>query len=142
MKQIVEKYLPEWKDNYGNAAVKKAKSSQHYKKWGLREDSELYDAKRLKFRAKKANAYRQGVPWSLSFGDLDWPTQCPILGIELDYFAEGRQENSVSFDRIDSNKGYAPGNVQLISWRANRIKNNGTADEHRKIADYLDTLLY
>ena len=26
-----------------------------------------------------------------------------------------------------------------MSYRANRIKNNGTADEHRQIADWIDS---
>jgi hypothetical protein len=30
------------------------------------------------------------------------------------------------------------GNVEVMSWRANRIKNNGTPEEHRKIANYLE----
>ena len=61
-----------------------------------------------------------------------------LLGIELDYFAEVRKEASASFDRVDNTKGYIPGNVLVISWRANRIKNDGTAQEHRQIADFID----
>jgi hypothetical protein len=60
-----------------------------------------------------------------------------LLGIELDYFAERTQENSPSFDRVDSSKGYVKGNVIVCSWRANRIKNDGTAEEHRKIYEFL-----
>lgn len=70
-----------------------------------------------------------------------WPEYCPILGIKLDYETNGRQENSPSFDRLDPTKGYISGNVQIISWRANRIKNDGSAEEHQKIANYLSTLL-
>ncbi len=76
------------------------------------------------------------------------PTHCPILGLELNYnyidspkTGEGRIENSASIDRLDNSKGYVKGNVVVCSWRANRIKNNGNAEEHRKIADYLDRLL-
>jgi hypothetical protein len=78
--------------------------------------------------------------WGIAFGDIKWNTHCPILGMELDYFAETRQENSPSFDRVDNSKGYVVGNVQIISWRANRIKNDGTAEEHEKIAKYLKSL--
>jgi hypothetical protein len=140
IKQVLDQYIPEWYDTYGAAVDRKLKTDARYAKWGVREDSELYSAKRTKFNRKKANASKSGLEWSLSFGDLSWPTHCPILGIELDYFTEMRQENSVSFDRIDSTKGYITGNVQVISWRANRIKNDGTAGEHRKIASYLDSL--
>lgn len=69
---------------------------------------------------------------------LDLPDVCPILGLELDYtFGKGtRNECSPSIDRIDSNKGYEIGNCIVVSWRANRIKNDGTPEEHRKIAEF------
>ena len=76
--------------------------------------------------------------FSILINDIQWPTHCPILGIELDYFADHRVENSVSFDRLDPTKGYIPGNVIITSWRANRIKNDGTAEEHRRIACFID----
>ena len=114
-----------------------------FKKWGPQWDNKehrkslIYQTMREKFRKKKANAIRAGKEFTIDFGELTFPTHCPILGIELDYFNETKGENTVSFDRIDSNKGYVSGNVVIISWRANRIKNNGTADEHQKIANFL-----
>lgn len=119
--------------------VRKAKREVSYKrKWGNKVNSDLYREQRKKFRHKKYNAEKTGYLWEIDFGDLEWPTHCPVLGMELNYFAEFRQENSVSFDRIDSNLGYVKGNVEIISWRANRIKNDGTAEEHQKIVDFLN----
>ncbi len=97
----------------------------------------VYQQMREKFRNKKANNYEH--EWTVEFGDLTFPTHCPMLGTELDYFAERAQENSVSFDRVDSSKGYVKGNVIVCSWRANRIKNDGTAEEHKKIYEFLST---
>jgi hypothetical protein len=76
---------------------------------------------------------------NIEFGDLEFPSHCPVLGLELDYFTEGkgRLENSVSFDRVDPTKGYIKGNVIVMSWRANRIKNDGTAQEHQQIATFM-----
>ena len=37
--------------------------------------------------------------------------------------------NSYSLDRIDSSKGYIPGNVWVISRRANAIKSDATLEE-------------
>lgn len=34
-------------------------------------------------------------------------------------------------------KGYVKGNITVISNKANRIKNNGTAEEHEAIAKWL-----
>jgi hypothetical protein len=113
-------------------------------KWGKNwEDadwrkSELLQAMRSKFKNKKNSAMYSKWAFTISFDDLDWPTACPILGIEIDYFSVKVQENSPSFDRIDSNIGYVKGNVALVSWRANRIKNDGTAEEHHKIAAFME----
>ncbi len=137
MKQVVQKHIPEWQTTYGAIVNQTMEDELFFAKWGQKEKTDLYLSQRIKFRAKKANAIHTGYTWDIEFGDLVWPTHCPILGIELDYFAETAQENSPSFDRIDSNKGYVKGNVIIVSWRANRIKNNGTAEEHTKIAEYL-----
>lgn len=95
----------------------------------------VYQQMREKFRQKKSNNFEH--EWTVEFGELEFPSHCPVLGIELDYFAERTQENSPSFDRVDSSKGYVKGNVIVCSWRANRIKNDGTAEEHRKIYEFL-----
>jgi hypothetical protein len=67
---------------------------------------------------------------------------CPILGIPLDYsFGKGvRTENSPSIDQIIPGAGYIPGNVIVISWRANRIKNDGSPEEHLKIYEFYSKL--
>ena len=101
--------------------------------------NDLDRSQRLKFSRKKQNAKKTGYEWTILFQEIKFPTHCPILGLELDYFAESTQENSPSFDRLDPSLGYIKGNVYILSWRANRIKNDGTADEHEKIAIYLKT---
>lgn len=104
-------------------------------------DKDLLKACRHKFAQKqyriKTNSDKE---WDLEFSDIVWNKTCPILGIELDYYTNSRKENSPSFDRIDSSKGYTKDNVIIISWRANRIKNDGTAEEHQKIANFLKKL--
>lgn len=105
---------------------------------GFLEKSDKMYACKEKFKNKQNTAKQIGIEFTITMEDLEWPTHCPILGIELDYFPEGgRQENSVSFDRYDPTKGYIPGNVYICSWRANRIKNNGTLEEHKKIYEFL-----
>lgn len=118
-------------------AKEKAYKEQQYLKWGDKEQVE-YAEKRLKFRNKERTAKSQGIPFTLEFHEIEWPTYCPALGCLLNYCAEKREENSPSFDRIDPSQGYVKGNVQIVSWRANRIKNDATPEELRKIADYLD----
>lgn len=120
-------YFAKTKKKYGN-----------FWKGGFLEKTDFMYACKEKFIIKKNAAKRRGVEFTITMEDLEWPTHCPILGIELQYFTNaGRQEDSVSFDRIDPTKGYVPGNVYICSWRANRLKNNGTAEEHKKIYEFM-----
>lgn len=133
-------------------AIKREQTKQQFEermfaKWGKKwEDLEwrksyIFQSMRSKFRQKKANAISAGTPWSISFGSLEFPTHCPVLNIPLNYFSEQRCENSPSFDRINPSLGYVEGNVAVISWRANRIKNDGSSEEHRLIAEWLDSFV-
>jgi hypothetical protein len=90
---------------------------------------------RLKQSAKSRN-----IPFDLSLSDLNnltFPLTCPILNIPLKFNRGSLQDNSYSVDRIDSSKGYTIENIEIISWRANRLKNNGTIDEIQKLAAHL-----
>lgn len=84
-------------------------------------------------------AKRAGLPFELSVADVVIPDACPVLGIPLVVGNKRRHDNSPTIDRVVPEKGYVPGNVAVISWRANRIKNNGTAEEHRRIAAYIES---
>lgn len=69
------------------------------------------------------------------------PSVCPILGIPIRYESgrgRGGVDASPSVDRFDPGVGYVPGNVSVMSHRANTIKSHGTATEHRRIADWMD----
>ena len=115
-------------------------SAQRKRKQEFSLGPEVYAEASLKYTRKKQNCRANGIPFDVKFEDIPWVSHCPILGLELNYFnIEGtRTETSVSFDKIDPSKGYVPGNVTIVSWRANRIKNDGTAEEHMKIAEYIN----
>lgn len=88
----------------------------------------------IKRRAKNA-----GIEFDLTEEDIVIPERCPILGVILERGTDGRASpNSPSVDRIDSTKGYVRGNIAVMSYRANVIKNDGNAAEHRLIADWID----
>lgn len=70
---------------------------------------------------------------------LPLPKFCPVFGIPLT-IGDGQQNpNAYSLDRIDNNKGYTPDNVVVMSYLANRLKNNGTAKQHEQIAAWMRT---
>jgi hypothetical protein len=54
---------------------------------------------------------------------------CALTGDELEFTRGGQtwlgkwcNPNSCTIDRIDSDKGYVEGNIQLITWKANCLK--------------------
>ena len=51
-----------------------------------------------------------------------------------------RHEGSPTLDKVSPEKGYTLDNIGVISYKANRIKNDGTAEEHLKIADWMDAM--
>lgn len=84
-------------------------------------------------------ARTRGHEFTVTAEDIHWPTHCPALGMELIYGGHrGFHPHSASLDRRDNDRGYVPGNVFVLSWRANRIKNDASSAELRAIADYLD----
>lgn len=96
------------------------------------------DPRRRLMLSTKSSASKRKLSHTISEEDLVIPETCPILKISLKL--HGREPNSISVDRIYNDKGYVPGNVQIISNRANKLKNNGTLEEFRKIVKYLEGL--
>ena len=85
-----------------------------------------------KKRAKKA-----GIHFDITSDDIVIPEICPVLGIPLMIGGRGNG-SSPSLDRLVPDLGYVPDNIRVISYRANRIKGNATAEELRAIVDYID----
>lgn len=99
-----------------------------------------YVRKRDMVRTAKFNAAKRGVEFRLTVDDLTWPTHCPVLGIKLNYGkpSNGRgSDDSPSLDRHIPSLGYTPGNVVVMSWRANRLKCDGTVEEFHALIEYL-----
>lgn len=94
--------------------------------------------KRAMLRAARQRAKRQNVPFGLLPSDFEIPVYCPILGTLLtrSLGSKGPGGNSPTLDRIIPSRGYVPGNVVVISNRANRAKNDLSADELRALADF------
>lgn len=89
-------------------------------------------------RRAKARAKKEGMDFNLEKDDLiPLPTHCPVFGIEL-CISDGLQNPAAySLDRIDNSKGYVRGNVAVMSYRANRLKNDGSASDHEAIAAWM-----
>lgn len=89
-------------------------------------------------REAKKRAKRQALPFNLKPEDIIVPEFCPVLGIKLEINSKPLSDTSPTVDRIIPSNGYIKENIKVISWRANRIKNNETNPEvFELVADYL-----
>lgn len=95
-----------------------------------RENPSKYIFSKIKRRAK-----RERIKFNITQKDVKVPHNCPILGIPLSYDLE--RKNWPSLDRIDNNKGYVKGNVQVVSMRANLLKNDASVKELKMLYYYL-----
>lgn len=77
----------------------------------------------------KTRARRKGLEFSITSADVPIPEFCPVLGIPLKKGIGKTNPCSPSIDRIDSSRGYVPGNVWVISYLANARKNDQSAKE-------------
>lgn len=71
--------------------------------------------------------------FDLSVEDIVIPNVCPILGTEF----IPDTVYSPSVDRIDNDKGYMKGNIQIVSRKANAMKNSASKEELIKFADWI-----
>lgn len=95
------------------------------------------DAVTCMYDNAKARATRNNVAFTIAKEDVFIPDVCPVFGLPF-VWGNGKTDFSPSLDRIDSSKGYEPGNVCVISWLANRLKSNATAQQLRQVCAYID----
>lgn len=113
------------RDNYGEKQRTYAKNYEHAKR---RAKPEYF-----MFNRARARALQTGLEFTITHEDVVIPQVCPILKRPI-YVGGG--EWAPELDRADNSKGYVPGNVVVISRRANRIKNNSTLQELKQIYDF------
>lgn len=103
---------------------------------------EKIDQRRLPYLLNRvrSSARDKGLPFNLKLEDIVIPSHCPVLGIELEFGKSSTEkswrDNSPSLDRIVPELGYVKENVIVVSYRANRIKNDATIEELQKVANF------
>lgn len=115
------------------ARLWKLKNSERAQTWyGAWKGTSKYLLSKAKARAKTL-----GLEFTITICDIPVPKICPVLGIPLVSGTKFVVDGSPSVDRIRLDKGYVPGNVRVISWRANRLKSNATIKEIEQVLRYL-----
>jgi hypothetical protein len=94
--------------------------------------------------AAKRRAKNKSLPFDIGPEDLKIPEYCPILGLRIEpkpyepgKKSAGATPNSPSLDRIVPELGYVKGNVQVISYQANAMKNAANSRELHKFAEWV-----
>jgi hypothetical protein len=97
---------------------------------------------KLLYRGARNRAKERGIEFTISYGDVVIPPVCPVFGEP--FYLEGRRcaqsRFAPSIDRIDRSRGYVPGNILVVSIRANQIKSDATSAEIQRVADFYSRL--
>ena len=96
--------------------------------------------KRYMWTRARVRARAEGIPFSIAEDDFDIPEYCPIfprLKLEFSNGRGSRPDNIPTLDKIIPALGYIPGNVAVISMRANRLKSDASAEELQSILDWI-----
>lgn len=121
-----------------NKAWRAANKDAQYAK---RQERRRTQPERIMLNCCRKAAKAQDIPFNLEPGDIVVPTHCPALGFPLTITEGGRTDSSPSVDRIIPKLGYVKGNIVVVSWRANRIKNDSTPAELARLAVFYTSLL-
>lgn len=93
----------------------------------------------IRLRSCRARALEKNLQFNLTTDYLEsiWTGVCPAFGVSLSIDAKRGEPGHAQLDRVDPGKGYVAGNVEWLSERANRIKDNATVDDLERILGWL-----
>lgn len=103
-----------------------------------RAANHVSDPRKVMLQAARSRARRLGLLCTITVDDIVIPETCPILGIRLVVKTgdKGPAQSSPSLDRVIPELGYVPGNVIVISVRANAMKRDGSLQELMQLGDW------
>lgn len=125
-KQYYRENKERWKKYRKPPKTEEDKLASKLKKMQWKENHpEIYLWSNAKYRAKK-----EGIEFNIEVSDVVIPEFCPYLGLKLDKTkGRGHNDSLMSLDKIDPKKGYIKGNIEVISYKANRMKNDASLSE-------------
>ena len=103
---------------------------------GKRSDAYRKDPVKYLYDVAKDRAKALNLPFTIGISDIKLNEYCPILGTKLDVLTNN-METGMSLDKVDNTKGYVPGNIAIISRKANRLKGDGTITQFESIIKYM-----
>lgn len=106
-------------------------NNEQRKKWYQK------DPRTVMVLSAKARAKKQGLVFNLKKKDIVIPVYCPVLGVPITVGDRFNHDWAPSIDRVRQDGGYTKDNITIISYRANRIKNDATPEELVKVLAYV-----
>ena len=153
MREYRKKDPEKAKQDYKKTYVKNADVRKKYQrdKWNnnlelnrkkLRDWSDTNVAKTM-LRSIRSRCKKEKINLDIDLRYLNsiWPKDnlCPVFGTHMERNRKGEsRDSSPSLDRIVPEKGYNKGNVVVVSFKANRMKNNGTVEDLRKVLHFYE----
>ncbi len=101
---------------------------------------QIKNPQKVMWRSAKQRAAKMRLAFTILPDDIKIPQHCPVLGTA---FTRGKYCGgtfSPTLDRIKGERGYIKDNIRVISWRANRLKSDGTIQEFEAILQYMKDL--
>jgi hypothetical protein len=90
----------------------------------------------------KSFAKKNSLPFNLDLSDIVVPEFCPVFdSVRLNKTRTKTGDDSPSLDRLVPKLGYVKGNINVISYRANRIKNDASLQDLSKVMTWLSIKL-
>jgi hypothetical protein len=126
-KENNKKHIKEYHKKYAKENYSTEKRRKQYIE---NVESELYH--HAKNRAKNKN-----LQFNIIKEDIVIPEKCPVFDVPLNF---ENKDNVPTLDRVDNTQGYIKGNIQVISFKANRLKNSSSMDELKKIINYMERI--
>lgn len=97
--------------------------------YSQKRNSRLRNFVHSMWKAAKKRATEKDLEFNIEESDIIIPKICPLLEVPLVFGTKDNYDYSPSLDRIDNTKGYIKGNIQVISKKANTMKNSATLQE-------------
>lgn len=134
-RRVHKKCSREWTRLQASAWYKKHKSDPSFRKQRsdyAKEYRKGNPEKRLLLGAKQ-RAKERGLPFNLEVEDVSIPKECPVFKVPF----EVNTAYAPSLDRIKPERGYTKGNIQVISRKANLMKQDATEQELKDFSEWV-----
>lgn len=114
------------------------KNIEHVKEYN--RQYRLDNPKKYLLRKAANNAQQSNREFNITEDDVIIPDICPVLNIPIYLKQDGSfNDNSPSLDRLDNSKGYIKNNVNVISWKANKLKGSAKLEDLKKIIEWMES---